>query len=465
MSITTTSHSPYIWSPAAAPMIWEVYSSTWGESTRIDYKYVFDIYINDVFFMRIKQKPNATGYATIDVSPFCEQSLDLASSNWLLGEDEYFKKGEGLSGRVYCYVGEEYRTADGAALEIHNGTNDDIGNPTYGLYANGTVKPVRFFGGVLNNLEAYKNEVNNSIVKEFEMNVGSSGTAGRFLTEFPHSTVAEPVYQKLQTDDNATLTFLNKRDGGDGVVNDYVYSAEILFYQDGVYVSSTYWPNITTTYNGGPLILCNGSGVTGDETYDLMQLNVTPSKILSKGQVANEYFIRLTDKVNNCMAGTPISLIQAFKVVDDDCSGFRKWRFGWLNKWGGLDFFNFVKRDTEKITSKKQAYYKLPSHWTSGAYTSASINPMDYGMTTNMNTKETMFSASTDWLTEVESTFLEGMISSSFIFVQDLEDTDITIPIKLKTASYEIQNNKRSTQLYQVNVDFSYNFNTNKQKI
>ena len=89
--ITGVNFRPKFYSPAYNPVIWSVTSDRAGDTTYVDFKYVFDIYVDSVRVNRIKQRPNPANAGMLDVSLIVQSYLNigrLADAILRVGKDE-----------------------------------------------------------------------------------------------------------------------------------------------------------------------------------------------------------------------------------------------------------------------------------------------------------------------------------------------------------------------------------------
>ena len=140
--ITTVAYKPTVFSPAYNPIIWSVLSD---KTQSTDFKYVFDIYVDDVKINTIKQRANPSGYGMIDVSSLVQAYLDSSnpaaqltqgetSIDWTTGQ--LFANNNLMRSKLYLKVGEVY-TLNGIT-SIYNGVTNQVGTPAYVVYSGNT---------------------------------------------------------------------------------------------------------------------------------------------------------------------------------------------------------------------------------------------------------------------------------------------------------------------------------------
>jgi len=105
------------------------------------------------------------------------------------------------------------------------------------------------------------------------------------------------------------------------------------------------------------------------------------------------------------------SIAARYKVVQRDCL-YTNVRFCWLNKLGGYDYFNFSK-ENNKTTQIVRTEFQKQLAW------NYSIG--DRSQTVLSTDVTETYTANTDWVTDYEYKFLEGLINSADVFV--IEET------------------------------------------
>lgn len=468
MSIISVQHRPYVWNPSYTDLVWQCLSN---QTAQLDFKYVFDVYINGVFKNRIKQRPNPAGYGIIDLGQYVSGFLDPAqgiledpSSTTIWGT------GSTIGGEVYILTGEEYRGATGGALTIYNGIGQTAGAPSYPLKARGdgivlatgnTGTNVRFHAGYKDSYDTYLFEQNPTATDyPYSMKPGT-GHTGLFRS---HSVTGTNLLRSntVSSDDHHTLTFWNRTDGTG--TNWYVYAAQFAFFYGGSGTSyGTDEVYNTTTNGGGPNGSCSTIiGGPASATYNIGQLACGPKDVETYiGTLApgtERYTVQLfaapaTGVTSTCDLGNPLSEPMEFVIDDCNPSGFGHWRFSWLNDLGGRDWFNFTRRNTEIYNSKVETYYKEPKYWSAGVYGASTISPATYGDSVSNKTIDVTFSAMTDWVTEDQSEFLKGLFNSPHVLGWDPNGAGPFL-VTIKSSSYEVQTYARQ-KMFNYSIDFT----------
>ena len=292
MSIVSTIQSPPLWSPAYNPIVWMVDSD---QTTQFKFRYVFDVYVyGRPTFIRFKTPPNPFGKGLIDVSSLVQSELQNPLNLPFLSTTPFYS-GEYLASNVYVLVGEEYSlTATGEPV-LYDGLGN-IGNPAYGLYANDLFRPapnattpvIAYSAAQSPNGYYDYLATGGELILDYEMGLGGivADTGGKFLTACPDSP------QTIRSDENFTLTWLNRNfdTGVTGFM--FPYAMRASFYSNGTYIGLT--DTLATTANGGIWPNCStvpspATGASGPQNY-LYSYKFNPADVTSIVQDQNALF-------------------------------------------------------------------------------------------------------------------------------------------------------------------------------
>lgn len=478
MSIVSVQHRPYVWNPGYSDLVWQCLSD---KTPQLDFKYVFDVYVNGQYVNRIKQRPNPSGYGILDLGQFVAGYMDPSAgiledpaNNTQWGVGTY------LGGEVYVMTGEEYRGSTGGALTIYNGVGNTAGAPAFRLAArndgvllatSNTGTSVRFHAGYKDAMETYNfeyNPTNTDYPYSMKPATGHTGLYRSWAVTGTNNLRSNTV----TSDDRHTLTFWNRTDGTG--TRWYVYGAQFSFFYGGsgtAYGTDEVYN--TTSAGGGPWSTCTVNvGTTAGPGYNIGQIACGPADVSTFiGTIApgtERYTVQLyaapvSGVTASCALGVPLSEPMEFVINDDLCAGFGRWRFSWLNSLGGRDWFNFIMRNTETYTSKTETYTREPKYWSAGIYGASTIAPSTYGDVTSNKTIETTYSAMTDWVTEEQSEFLKGLFNSAHVLGYAPDNSGPYL-VTLKTTSYEVQTYDRQ-KMFNYTIEFNLGQPINTQFI
>lgn len=314
--ITGVNFRPKFYSPAYNPIIWSVTSD---KTTEIDFSYVFDMYIDDVYINRFIQRPNPAGAGMIDVSSMVDPYLEIGNFANEVGVPTSlpFKMGTNAVCNVKLYAGEQYRSAANADPVTYDGLqNTTPGNPAYPLGSqtfydvndpedNNDVLPVICLPASLPwreqqaHLQTQMPTVNAPLTINYGDYYGifgymapyvlknnsvlpssTCGGPGLFLSEAPRSvtggawqTTSAAPSRNISADalayDRYTVTFLNRNPvyeayGTGGLLqNASPKVAWFTFYSATGEIGNYPIGNYQVDFGGGPRYTCGGSIATG----------------------------------------------------------------------------------------------------------------------------------------------------------------------------------------------------------
>lgn len=272
----TTLQSPPIFSSAFNPIVWMVESP--GSTLYSNYKYVFDVYIDDRPPLRFKTPPNPAGKGLIDVGPIVQSVISTIDNVALLSPTPFYD-GRGLAGTVYILAGEEYASTPGAAVVLYDGLGN-VGEPAYGLYANGDFRPavnsttpvtaLAWGQGAFDYYDyiATGGEIALDYMMARSWNTPDSG--GKFLTRWPNS-----ITQTIRSDEDFTLSWLNYDFEAPGS-RQVPYAMVVTGYQNGATAGTETFYNIQA--EGGTWTSCTtpnaGATANPDNWINNFKLNV-----------------------------------------------------------------------------------------------------------------------------------------------------------------------------------------------
>jgi len=162
------------------------------------------------------------------------------------------------------------------------------------------------------------------------------------------------------------------------------------------------------------------------------------------------YTVELQDSASN-----RLSEIRRYNL-DRVCYRYSQYRFKWLNRLGGWDYFTFNLRSDKSVSVQRSLYsgqlktYQ-PNNSTFNYKMGDSTNRV-YNV--KANDSEVVFS---NWLTNAESSWLEELFTSPEVYML-IGDTTDTLPIILTDTDYTI-GEKENIGLLQYKIGFKYSNN------
>ena len=145
-------------------------------------------------------------------------------------------------------------------------------------------------------------------------------------------------------------------------------------------------------------------------------------------------------------------------TIDDACTKNDVLVFHWLNKYGGFDSFAFIRANTQKADITR-ANYKKPTGTISGStYSYSAADNQNTVFDTRIKDKIEVLS---DWLTDAESVWLEELVTSPEIYLDDA--TYGLVAVNVIDKAYE-KKKAVSYKAFNLKLTFEYSFIRNRQR-
>lgn len=142
--------------------------------------------------------------------------------------------------------------------------------------------------------------------------------------------------------------------------------------------------------------------------------------------------------------------------VENVCTQHTVYRFHFLNKWGGFDSFSFIRRANKSTSVARTKFKKLVGTLTSGVW---GYNKSDRGDINFSTTLKDKITVNSDWITEIEQTWLEQLITSPEVY-QEIDSELIAVNILNSTYETKV---KVDTKLFNIILEFEYSYNRYRQ--
>ena len=411
------------------PIVWSVVSD---QTAQKDFQYVIDVYVNDVFVTRLRQRPNPSGYGMWDVSSIVQGYLKV--TNFTQGELEspnttagWFHTNEEASVHVYCKVGEQY----GPSQTIRTGVSNAVGDPSYAVYSAYAIKdlPVTVIAGSLTDHQSLwnmQNPATNGIwtTDPFNGNIHYEWAAGGASPLSKQmSRYALGYTRSLYSFDAATISFLNysAQNGTEGTIYGFRFS---YYPATGSNLSTDVF--MLTTNGFGPRVLCNNT-ITGQPAslYDIVHINTSPSHLsVLTGwniQPGDRYAIQGYSKnPAGCSFLYPVTE-KVWYTVEEYCETlYPRVRLSWLNELGGRDYWNFTMLAEKTTDVTFEQYGQNQVNWSglypvpqlSSTYPPMKTLPIQGGDKIYNKYAKTKWKIQTDWLSQEELNLMDALLKS-----------------------------------------------------
>lgn len=498
MSITASIYTPYYWSPVYNDIIYQVLSDTFSN---IDFKYVFDVNVNGTDIARYESRPRPDGTGFLNVSNLLQGYINN-SVGWIeqlhtaTGVSTHqIIKSDFITGYLSVRVGEAYRTSLSAPLTIYNGTNNVAGNPSFSLWAqiDGQVRrsgtsSVLFYSGYRDVDEFYDfiDNPNRTDYKYVMTYTQSNPGRGSFLSEIPGNFNQREII--LQRGDKCSISFRNDlrqkfNIGESSALHQFRFQ---YFSATGVSLGTQSIFNVFSSTNTLALTAASASSIPNafSASYTIGQIACGAGDLGIREFIAGTpsvsyYTLRLfgtnDDGGGGILPNAPISETITFRLQEQNGLDYSRWRFSWLNKLGGRDWYNFIKKNTEIFNQQRDIFTKQLSY-SSGStasfggrvvnpYNASQIAPTIFGETTYNMYIDHKFQASTDWVDEATSVYLKSLFNSPHILAyppEEIGNPDIPRLVVIETTSYEVMDFNRG-KVFNYTIDFRFSQNIQPQ--
>ena len=496
--ITQVYYKPSYLQGAYNPIVWSVLSD---QILEVDFKYVFDVYIDGVFQTRLKQRANPAGAGMIDVGTLVQGYLVAGPPNgpWTQGETTIdptvghaYQDNGTLSIHVFLKVGEEYADVNGN-LAIYNGVTDVVGEPAYALYSGNTAYPsgllpvhvwpssveyqLQQWG--MSNQTAYSGAYGKNPIDGKNYDWGNAyyiyADKASALNHTGLTTVnAEEIQEyNMYPFDRMVLSYINYSPYTNDDNLHSIYGFKYVFKNSAGATAASINLPVYVASGSGPRTTCSTNIVTKQllSKYDIIHVLAGPDQVADLVQywdpgptayvpVAGDTleiqgFTNQNNDPIDCTFGAAIT--KKVKInITEYCSNtlYPRVRLSWLNDLGGRDYLNFTMFLEKEVSTTNDSYTQEQINWSLTTPVPVGVlNPSEYLMLqggTKVYNKmaNTSWSIQSDWLLQDEVDLLEGLQKSPQVFAYIHEDgndfSDYTpYPVTITGNSYKVKNVKQ----------------------
>lgn len=401
MSITIQ-QAPSTLMPAYNDINWILSSTNY---TQPNFKYVVDIYVASVKVDRMLVPPHPThGTGLANIAPLIESRVSKVIS---------------MADNSIEYCSEMYLEYVVKFGEAYGST----GTTVYADLATATGKCI--WNGVYD-FEDYINYASGDIVANVT-------TPVRFLTNKPSSG-------DIMIDDNAWLYWCD-------------YNLQTSYVE-------------VKTYNSAGTLLGTWNIDNKFTTYKFLRI---PSGANNLNDILNTQFTLGTQPVITgseayytvqAFKGALFPLTEAYRYnIVTNCSRYTKYRFQFLNKKGGYDFFDFSLVSKRTADIERSNYKKnLGSYASANSFTYSANNRANSQFYTRVKDK---FTVQSDWVREDVMEWLEELITSPDVYY---DDGTSLIPVNISNPSFE-RKLEVNEKLFNLQLDYTLSYDRYRQRL
>lgn len=395
----TIHQSPASITPTYNDMVFVVGSTNYLQP---NFKYIADVWYNGVFKMRFKIPARQDTYGVIDVSRVIESLITDDMSN----DDYGILQCPNMSENFLVKFGEEYGTTP---VEHLNLTTSSV---------------ITAFNASLDTLD---------FLSYTSSDYNLSGSTSKFLSN-------SGSIQDIHENESAWLHFFSTTGAN---------TARMLINTYNTAGASIQSLSIVNNFASASGFFRIGVGPYQLNNIDAGDISIGSQPIITSSVAKYTVLISTT-------GFTPKSIGRTYNV---DCLNpkYDNYRIHWLNKLGGYDSFNFELISRKNTSVERKIYKKNLGKLTGTSYAYSAMDAQDtvFGLTSKSEIRVT-----SDWVTDVESIWLEELFTSPKVFYE--KSAGILIPIVITNTSFE-QKKKQNDKLINYELSFSL-ANTNSRQ-
>ena len=447
---------------ASSDMLWEVTSSFTGSA---QYQYITVLRDGtNTTLTTIKQQPNPSGYGVFNLGRIVPQYLNYDTEQFNMGADGLFYKNQNTAKFFKVAFGEEYGTSVSSSVSVYNGiVNNVTGSPAQ----TGSIAYYYLINGIVDPNSGDWNWNTSSFYSPQTTPSSASFTKNVALTDAPRS-------QSARSTDYLTISSINGALNGSTTVAQDIYAIDLNVYDSSsvVFTGSIFneAPN-NSVYYGGPRTskaqlwsavstVQTGSNNSGSQTSGslLLHLGIGPQNITNNGSIFNfntgswthyDIILRPQQSANTVNANASWDKFTITKS-DGNC-GYNGVRFAWINDYGVWDWFTFTLA-SDKVTNMERNAFRanfVPYNTTT---TTAAYNIKRRGESYfDINLNE-IFTANSDFLTQEEADWLQGLFYSPNVYIQE---GSTMLPIIILDNNFASKTNPRTQKNFQYTLTYA----------
>jgi hypothetical protein len=466
--ITQINYAPSYLQGTYNPIIWSVTSD---EIAQPNFSYVFDVYINGTFEIRLKVKPNPSGAGMVDISQICQAYLkNDRIPETVINTTTFFHlfaDNTNSSLHLFLKVGEEY----GGTIYDGSGT---AGEPAYNLWAR-TIQnhfniPVHVWNSSLE-FRLQQDGMSNGYLYSGGYGLLPSQTItydwGEAINnnKLAYPLSYAPLKQKVYYTDLNVLSFINWTQYPNDLDDSYMAFCVLSYYDK---FGNPIVSNLPISIDSGSGYLqknqCSDVVTTQlDAEFDIIHvqcrlaslIEIINSKGYSYTMSEGEYIeVQMYNHAvgNGCLENLPLTQISRFTMLEDCDTLYTRVRLSWLNDLGGRDYMNFTAFMEKDTTTTNDNYYQESMNWSALKPVTENVTNPNFNLQTKggevIYNKQAMTSwtLNTDWLTQDEVNLLEGLQKSSNVIAYFNDNAyNVLVPysVRIGQTSYKTKNIKQ----------------------
>lgn len=369
-----------------------------------DFRYVFKFGDYNIYV-----QPNPQGVGMLDLAPLFKHKL---SHSPVMHSDIDGGFDSNAMYMIECTIREGYN--DGTGFAEHN-------TPI-------TIEPIGVFQASYQIRNGYRRNPNLDYAMDSET---SNLLSAR--TPSTHQWISVPSY-----DSNAV--YIPTRIKDYGVVN---------YIADTTHITNNIFEFIFKVYDIDGTLQYTFSIPRFTMDYEMAFVPVYPQNLLSyyDFELINSWGYYVVFGADD--TSTPVTRNYVHYKVDDDCR-YETIRMQWANNVGGVDYFNFTKKNEETLNVERKRIRKVIGSYGASEF---GFNSFDRQYQENEIIAEKTLMITSDWISEGEFFLLKDMVASNDVNIIN-EDGSIT-PVVVEDSSYVIKKT-RDGGVYNITFNLKY---------
>jgi len=260
--------------------------------------------------------------------------------------------------------------------------------------------------------------------------------------------------------DMTTITYYNGVNGNPPAMVRGLGGFRWTLYNNNILLDTVEYQNIQSM-GGGPNIAI-ADGTTISYPYNAISVGTGPKNFQDFDPSATHYYVSAGayDPASTLGVGTdPMFYVHRFNIVDPACNDYEHYQFSWLNSYGFRDYYTFNKKKTRSVNITRNEFLKEDADYSASQY---DVNTYDRGTTVYSQTLKEVYTAFTDYISDADASFLEGLYISADVKVRMGASTDWW-PISLISSNYT-EKTSRQDKLFQYEITFKQANNLKSQR-
>lgn len=431
-------------------------------------KYVLQILVNGTIIADLRQTPNAQGRAIFDIQNtlqnFVSPSPNYIEEIGFIGTDLSNSINESVAYQLHVgYEKNGLVTIEGESSQVYidfGGTKAYYEVP----YSAATYVPALITGAQAGCTSILKQA--NPFTDQKAYRLGSQITDGKptWLTDTMR------VYDHyVSADDMTTLSYYNVPSGTGPAAAQSIDAFVFWQYDGNTFLGVN--PIYNTQSNGGGPNGTPGQGAVPDYPYKAITTAAGPKNFQDFETQTTHYYVATAPYTGAACLSTITGLadgsmhyVHRFNIIEPDCNDFPTYQFSWLNSYGFRDYYSFKKRKDRGVNISRNTYLREAADYNAGTY---SVDIYDRGTTVYSQALEETFTAFTDFISDADALFLEGLFISADVKVRFNDAPGAEkyqwVPVALQSSSYT-EKTYRKDKLFQYDIKFKIAHNLKSQR-